>query len=97
MTTQRERELEGIIRDTLWMARRYAHGRRSYAVGQYNDAARLARSLGVELNNSDGSIFAVDATRFDGMSGLSEEEFAEAVAGLNAVGITPVVRDKPTA
>jgi hypothetical protein len=43
----REKQLEQIIRDTLWMARRYADGRQTYAVGMYNDAARIAINLGV--------------------------------------------------
>lgn len=85
--------LERIIHDTLWMARRYAHGRQSYAVGMYNDAARAALRLEIPLSWPDGSQFALDGGR-DGlggpeMSGLSEAEFAEAVAGLNAKGITP--------
>ncbi|GEP00515.1 hypothetical protein [Methylobacterium haplocladii] len=90
---QRIAALENIIRDTLWMARRYAHGRQSYAVGMYNDAARRAQHLNVQLQMTDGSIFALDGTR-DGaggaeMSALSPEEFAAAADGLNRVGITP--------
>jgi hypothetical protein len=38
--TRRLRALERIVADTLWMARRYADGRQSYATGMYNDAAR---------------------------------------------------------
>lgn len=36
-----------IISDTLWMARRYANGRRTYAVALYNEAARSAIALGI--------------------------------------------------
>ena len=39
--------LESIIRDTLWMAGRYADGRMTYAVGMFNDARAKALSLGV--------------------------------------------------
>lgn len=87
--------LEGIIRDTLWMARRYAHGRHSYAVGMYNAAARAALNLGIAGKESDGSVFAIDGGLLDGvgspgMSGLSQDEYDSAVEGLNRVGITPV-------
>jgi hypothetical protein len=55
--------LKGIIWDIQWMARRYAHGRQSYAVGQYNDAIRLAQRLGMEFKPDpiDGLIEAKDA------------------------------------
>lgn len=90
---QRIAALESIIRDTLWMARRYAHGRQSYAVGMYNDAARRAGVLNLRLDMTDGSMWALDGTR-DGvgsaqMSGLNDLEFEAARKGLNAVGITP--------
>lgn len=85
--------LESIIRDTLWMARRYAHGRQSYAVSMYNDAARAAVRLEVPLDWPDGSPFAIDGGR-EGlggpeMSGLSGSEFVVAVQDLNAKGVTP--------
>jgi hypothetical protein len=35
--------LTEIIVDTLWMAQRYANGRRSYAVGQFNYALEMAK------------------------------------------------------
>lgn len=38
--------MAAIIRDTLWMAARYADERRSYAVGLYNDARVKAEALG---------------------------------------------------
>lgn len=79
-----------IIRDTLWMARRYAHGRESYAVGMYNRAARAALSLGVGGDMVDGSIFAVDGSGRAEMSGLSTDELRGAIEGLNARGTTPV-------
>ena len=89
--------LESIIHDTLWMARRYAHGRMSYAVGMYNDAARKAKSLGIHGmdRDGDGSLFAIDGGLVDGigtpsMSGLSQDEYDKAVDGLNQAGITPV-------
>lgn len=50
-----------IARDLHWMARRYVDGRRSYAVGMFNDYTRTLLSLGVELNpTADGTIWAQD-------------------------------------
>jgi hypothetical protein len=43
----RENQLTHIIKETMWMARRYANGRMTYAPGMYNDAARIAIDLGV--------------------------------------------------
>ena len=42
-------DLEKIIKDIWWMARRYAHGRQSYAVEQYNSAIKKAQSLGIDI------------------------------------------------
>lgn len=79
----REQILEKIIRDTLWMACRYAHGRQSYAVAMYNDAARAAVEANVVrfTNLSGEPIFAIDGSRTRAMSGLSEAEFSIAMAG----------------
>jgi len=62
----REKELERIIYDIWWMARRYAHGRQSYAVGQYNDAIRKAQQIGLVFQPDpiDGLIEAKDS-QFD--------------------------------
>lgn len=38
-----------IIEQIWWMARRYAHGRMSYAVSQYNEAISLAQDMGMEF------------------------------------------------
>lgn len=75
--------LRRIIRDTMWMACRYAHGRQSYAVAMYNAAARKANELGA-LDNRPASqepIFAIDGTLMREMSGLTEAEFEEAWRG----------------
>lgn len=55
-------KLKSIIQDIWWLARRYAHGRQSYAVAQYNDAIRLAQSLGMEFKPDpiDGLVEAKD-------------------------------------
>ena len=39
--------LRSIVQDTLWMARRYADGRATYAVGMVNDAIDKADEIGV--------------------------------------------------
>lgn len=56
-------ELEKIIRDIWWMSRRYAHGRQSYAVDQYNRAIRKAQELGMNFDPDpiDGLIEAKDS------------------------------------
>jgi hypothetical protein len=46
---KRSEELEKIILDIYWMARRYAHGRQTYAVSQYNEAINKAIELGVDI------------------------------------------------
>ena len=70
----RIRELESIVRDTLWMACRYAHGRQSYAVGMYNGAARKAEALGLVADKPAEPIFAMDYGLTPEMAGLSPEE-----------------------
>lgn len=75
--SNREELLERIIRDTLWMARRYADGRQSYATGMYNEAARLALKLDViPVDNCDGTWWAEDSMgiRF---SSLSDDEWKQ--------------------
>ncbi len=59
-------DLEKIIKDIWWMSRRYAHGRQSYAVSQYNDAIKKAQELGMTFNPDpvDGIIEAKDS-QFD--------------------------------
>lgn len=42
-------ELESIILDTHWMARRYAEDRRSYAPSMFNRAMDRALELGLPL------------------------------------------------
>ena len=56
----RTEELESIIQDIWWMARRYADGRKSYAVSMYNEAIRRAEMLGMKFKTHDESIYAKD-------------------------------------
>ncbi len=54
-------QLEGIIKDTWWMSRRYAHGRSSTAVSTYNNAIKLVQELGIHIYpDLDGLIKAKD-------------------------------------
>lgn len=61
----RELCLENIIKDTLWMARRYADGRRTYAVSMVNDAIDKCNELGIEIKEDhtliNGNKYATDA------------------------------------
>lgn len=74
-------QLRKIVRDTLWMACRYAHGRQSYAVAQYNAAARQAVALGLAPSIVSEPPFAIDGSLTREMSGLTEAEFEQAWAG----------------
>lgn len=75
------RALREIIKQTLWMARRYAHGRRTYVTSDYNDAARAAIKLGVlteaELAGGDGTAWAFDPGGAS-CANLTDEEWQQA-------------------
>ena len=60
------KQRESVIQQIQWMARRYAHGRATYAVSTYNDAIRFAQKLGMEFKPDpiDGLVEAKDA-QFD--------------------------------
>lgn len=90
MGEAREKELEKIIRETLWMACRYAHGRQSYAVGLYNDAARRAQHFGVVQDRiGDEPLFALDGSLNLEMSGLSKAEHDDALRRWRGRGAMP--------
>ena len=59
---EREKELETIIRDIYWMARRYADGRHTYAPSMYNEAIYKAQELGLDLkpDSITGTLWATD-------------------------------------
>jgi len=48
--TTREKELERIIQDTFWMARRYANGRHTVAPSIVNESLAALVKLGVEIS-----------------------------------------------
>ena len=62
--------LENIVKDFHWMARRYTSGRQSYATGLFNDHTKALLEMGIELNDCDGTIWALDAQgrAFDGLT-----------------------------
>ena len=59
--TPREIALEEIIRDIIWMARRYADGRSTYAPDMFNRAADRAIQLGITWkHDKNGEVYATD-------------------------------------
>lgn len=54
------RDLEYIARETLWMARRYADGRCTYAPGLVNECIDLAIKLGIDLHGPPEELYASD-------------------------------------
>lgn len=64
--TDREKKLETIVRETLWMARRYADGRSTYAPKVVNECIHLARELGINMEDAP-----IESRKFasDGMLG----------------------------
>lgn len=56
------KQREWVIKQIQWMARRYAHGRSTYAVEEYNEAIRFAQKLGMEFKPDpiDGLVEAKD-------------------------------------
>jgi hypothetical protein len=44
-------KLSKIIVDTIWMARRYADGRQTYAPEMANDALDMCKELGIKIDS----------------------------------------------
>jgi len=55
-------QLRWVIQEIWWMARRYAHGRQTYAASTFNEAIETAQKLGMnfEPDPVDGIITAKD-------------------------------------
>lgn len=69
--------LERACKDLQWMAKRYAEGRRSYAVSMLNEITRTLLALGIELNPcGEGTVWARDGGGFL-YGGLTKEEWNE--------------------
>lgn len=65
------RALAGAAEDLQWPARRYADGRKSYAVGMVNDATRVLLSLGLNIK-PDPITTPPTPWAIDGMYGLPD-------------------------
>lgn len=77
--------LKDIIRHTLWMAGRYADGRRSYAVGLYNDKLALARELGCDGDALDAKDGMFDEPAFTSELERLKQDMARAAAAVRQV------------
>lgn len=53
-------KLRRIIQETLWMARRYADGRSTYAPGLVNENIMAALKLGIDLDGPTDPPYAKD-------------------------------------
>jgi len=53
-------KLEYIIQETLWMARRYAHGRSTYAPETVNKCIDKALELGIDMSGPPEEMYASD-------------------------------------
>jgi hypothetical protein len=73
---QRIQILEQVIQDTFWMARRYAHGRKTYAPSMVRDAYNLLKNLGIEIKHDDvikaPENIEFDWRRFDYLDDINE-------------------------
>lgn len=49
----REQNLEKVIIDTFWMARRYAHGRHTYAPSMIRNAYEIIKASGIKIRKDD--------------------------------------------
>lgn len=61
-TYELDNSLYSIIENTMWMARRYADGRSTYAPTDFNNAVHLLDELGLQdlLREDNGERFAND-------------------------------------
>lgn len=58
---EENQQLKKIIADTLWMARRYAHNRSTFAPSTVNEAIDLAAAYGIEIDpDVDMGMYADD-------------------------------------
>ena len=63
----REEELENVIRQIFWMARRYAHGRHTYAPQVVRDAFYVLKANGINIEK-DNTIKPPIAEKIKGMT-----------------------------
>ncbi len=93
-----------VVRDTLWMAGRYADGRKTYAVSIYNDALAVAKAGGYDDKASeaiDGSFDDVpsrcDAARDEGVKAERERcaLIVENISQIDVKFIAAAIRAEP--
>ena len=60
------------LEEVMWMARRYADVRHTYAVNMYNEVALNCLRIGIKLNTCDGIVWARDGSgrEFDSLTEL---------------------------
>lgn len=51
MTTEQAVALMEVVRDTFWMARRYANQRKTYAPHTVNRALKTLEEIGIEIDD----------------------------------------------
>ena len=51
--TEREQILEAILRNTFWMARRYANGRQTYTPSVINNALSQLLDIGIKIEDDN--------------------------------------------
>ena len=61
----RAEQLEYVVRETLWMAHRYADGRRTFAPSTFNECKDIVKELGIELQEDTTTRDPVYATDGD--------------------------------
>jgi hypothetical protein len=64
-------QLRGIIQDIFWMARRYAHGRHTYAPQSIRDTYLTLKKLGIKVKH-DIVLKAPEPDEVGGMSFRSD-------------------------
>lgn len=82
-TDEEYADLCECLKEIMWMARRYADGRQTYAVGIYNEVVRKCLRLGIKLDPKDGIIWARDGggRDFDGLTDKQVTEGTEEALG----------------
>lgn len=61
----KNKQLEKIIKDIFWMARRYAHGRHTYAPSIVRDSYIKLKEFGIDIPK-DNTILPPDGVEFGG-------------------------------
>lgn len=60
--------LRNIIKNTFWMARRYAHGRHTYATGMVREAYDTIKRLEIDIGHPDDTLEPPKESDIHGMA-----------------------------